>query len=78
MGWVKQVPAWIWLLFVGVQVLRIVAPLFLGSSPSAIGITVSCLAGALFFGLAFCRWRLWAPAEGRVSGRRGIGGNLSR
>jgi hypothetical protein len=78
MGWVKRVPAWIWLLFSGVQVLRIVASHLLGSAPSAIGIAVSCIASVLFLGLAVCRWRLWAPAEGRVSGRRGIGGNLSR
>jgi hypothetical protein len=78
MGWVKRVPAWIWLLFSGVQVLRIAASHFLGSEPSGIGIAVSCLASALFLGLAFCRWRLWGPAEDRVSGRRGIGGNLSR
>jgi hypothetical protein len=66
MGWVKQVPAWIWLLFSGVQALRLAAPLLLGSSPSAIGIIVSCLAGVLFLGLAFCRWRFWGRAKGRV------------
>jgi hypothetical protein len=66
MAWVKQVPAWIWLLFGGVQVLRLAAPLFLGSSPSVIGIIVSSVAGVLFLGLAFCRWRFWGPAQGRV------------
>jgi hypothetical protein len=63
---VKRVPAWIWLLFGGVQVLRLATPFFLGSSPSAIGITVSCLAGVLVLGLAFCRWRFWSRAKGRV------------
>jgi hypothetical protein len=76
MGWVKQVPAWIWLLFSGVQILRVAAPFFLGSAPSKIGIVVSCVAGVLFLGLAFCRWRFWGPAASRVSGRRGVGGNL--
>jgi hypothetical protein len=77
MGWVKRVPAWIWLLFSGAQILRVAASRLLGSFPSAIGITVSCLAGVLFLGLAFCRWRFWGPTEDRVSDRRGIGGGLS-
>jgi hypothetical protein len=64
MNWVRQVPAWIWLLFGAVQMLRIAATFYLGSSPSVIGIITSSVAGALFFGLAFCRWRFWSQAAG--------------
>jgi hypothetical protein len=72
MGWLKQVPAWIWLLFGAVQVLRIAMALLesFGSFPSVIGIVVSSLAGGLCFGLAFCRWRYWSAAGAETGSGR--------
>lgn len=63
MGWVKQIPAWAWLLFIVAVTLKIAATIVFDWFPSTFAIIAYGVSVAILLGLAFFRWKYWGPSE---------------